>query len=1083
MDNVIKWIEALGFKRDGDYCELEINNYTIVIDLHDEQINYPKLKEIGRNTTTNFSAEENFVVLDIIIGLLKQGYLPEQISIEKGYKLGHNTKSGNADVTVEDNNGDTFLIIEAKTYGAEFDKEWKNTLLDGGQLFSYERQENRAKALVLYASEVFEGKIKRIYRAITLMDNEDFLSTLENPRGYESAKGGNDKFKIWRDTYEYDFVTNGILEENVKTFEIEKVKTSTSDLKIISHEEVQKKYNQFATILRKHNIGGRENAFDKLVNLFLTKIVDEQQNQNNLQFNWQGVTHDNYFALVDRLQKLYQIGMEKFLNEKVSYVAEKDVEDAFRLRKDAAKDAVLRYFKELKYYSNNDFTFLDVYNEQLFYQNARVLVEIVQMLQDMKLRTEEQNQFLGDLFEGFLDSGVKQSEGQYFTPLPIVKFIISSLPLSKINSDTDIPKVIDYACGAGHFLNEYAEQLKSVVDKERLHNYYASIYGIEKEYRLSKVAKVSAFMYGQDDINIIYGDALSEHEKIEDNSFSVIVANPPYSVKGFLETLSDKERKRYDLSKFIDKIETNNSIELFFMERTTQLLKSEGVAAIIVPNSILSNRNLYEKARKMLLESFNIIAIVEFGAKTFGSTDTGTVTLFLEKKKYPPKESDNYKYIVERWFNSTDVQFSDEDMIRLYCDKMQFNYESYSEFQNGELNELLELDLFKDYVKEFSRSNIATKILKKKLKKNYTQEIKDAEYEKAQFSYIKNIEQEKVYYFLLAYSQDREVIVVKSPTNNTDMKKFLGYDWSKRKSNEGIKYLGVNINDEDMEISKNQAILNINTPLFDPKDLNNKNKINKVIKDNFLGIKEQIPEEISSYVSRMSLIEMLDFEQPTFDAQIRTRIELPIVIDSKFPLEKMSSERLGIQIIKGVTYSKADQVFEESSNQVLTADNITLEGKFVLKKIINVKSSLNLDTTKKLKKNDIFMAFSSGSKKHIGKVAFINEDTDYFAGGFMGIIRVNSHLLIPKYLYELLNTTMYKEILVNSSTGSNINNLSNSISRLKIPIPNIDIQTELLKQIEVLDKKYESSRMQIKDYQKQINKIFEDLDILRVGSL
>lgn len=54
------------------------------------------------------------MVLEIIVNLLKQGYKPNQISIEKGYKLGHNTKSGNADVTVDDNSNQPFLIIEAK---------------------------------------------------------------------------------------------------------------------------------------------------------------------------------------------------------------------------------------------------------------------------------------------------------------------------------------------------------------------------------------------------------------------------------------------------------------------------------------------------------------------------------------------------------------------------------------------------------------------------------------------------------------------------------------------------------------------------------------------------------------------------------------------------------------------------------------------------------------------------------------------------------------------------------------------------------------------------------------------------------
>ncbi|TWT12251.1 type I restriction enzyme HsdR N-terminal domain-containing protein [Streptococcus sp. sy004] len=413
MKDIKPWLKALQFEtvKENKCYELKIGAYKIEIDFDNKKIIYPKLKEIGRETTTNFSSEENFVVLETIVGLLKQGYLPHHISIEKGYKLGHNTKSGNADITVEDNEGNPFLIIEVKTFGQEFEKEWKNTLRDGGQLFSYEKQENKAQVLVLYASEIKSNHISRTYRAITLKDNHDYLATLDKPRGYKDAKGGNDKFDIWGETYQYDYVTNGILEETVEPFKILKEKAKISDLKLITHDEVQKKYNEFATILRKYNIGGRENAFDKLVNLFLAKIVDEQQNQDDLQFSWKGVANDTYFALVDRLQQLYQVGMEKFLNEKVSYVAEKDVEAAFRLKKDAAKDAVLKYFKELKYFSNNDFTFLDVYNEQLFYQNSKVLVEIVQMFQEMKLRTEEQNQFLGDLFEGFLDNGVKQSEG------------------------------------------------------------------------------------------------------------------------------------------------------------------------------------------------------------------------------------------------------------------------------------------------------------------------------------------------------------------------------------------------------------------------------------------------------------------------------------------------------------------------------------------------------------------------------------------------------------------------------------------------------------------------------------------------
>ena len=135
------------------------------------------------------------------------------------------------------------------------------------------------------------------------------------------------------------------------------------------------------------------------------------------------------------------------------------------------------------------------------------------MLQDIQLKTQEENQFLGDMFEGFLDQGVKQSEGQFFTPMPIVKFILKSLPLEQIITESDqIPKVIDYACGAGHFLNEYAQEIKLILEQRKeaeIDKYFEMVFGIEKEYRLSKVSKVSAFMYGQDDINIVYADSLA----------------------------------------------------------------------------------------------------------------------------------------------------------------------------------------------------------------------------------------------------------------------------------------------------------------------------------------------------------------------------------------------------------------------------------------------------------------------------------------------------------------------------------------------------------------------------------------------
>lgn len=454
------------------------------------------------------------------------------------------------------------------------------------------------------------------------------------------------------------------------------------------------------------------------------------------------------------------------------------------------------------------------------------------MLQDIRLKTEEQNQFLGDLFEGFLDQGVKQSEGQFFTPTPIVRFLISSLPLEYIiKESTNIPKVIDYACGAGHFLNEYAQQIKPFVEKYKGDNvteYYKEIYGIEKEYRLSKVAKVSSFMYGQEGINIIYADALSDKTGVKDGSYSVLVANPPYSVKGFLETLNAEEKGKYELTAEVSDLAKNNSIETFFIERAKQLLCPSGVAAIILPSSVLSNGNIYIKCREIILKYFDIISIVEMGSGTFGKTGTNTVTLFLRRKSENPALAIHYKYRVDAWFNGNtmhDERYADLGLLERYCERIGVRTEDYKTlFVSSPNDELLKTDLFKEYLDKFSNDTRAKKIKTKRITAKYTEDMRSLELQNYIINCIKECEKDKLYFFLLALSNPQPVVIVKSPSKTTDIKKFLGYEWSSSKGNEGIKYIGANEVDEDNELERNKGISQIKTPLFDPSDLHNEEK-------------------------------------------------------------------------------------------------------------------------------------------------------------------------------------------------------------------------------------------------------------------
>lgn len=1041
-ENFLELLHLMNYSKENDYLFFkEFNEDIIKVDINNEKIIYPEDLTVNDTTTSNFSHPENFVVFECVNRLLSKGYLAKNMELEPRWQLGRGASGGKADILVKDNNGHEYLIIECKTHGNEYDKAWNKTKKDGDQLFSYAQQIKRTQYLCLYTSDIQNNKLVYSNKIISIQDNEEYLKTLKpaQRKRYKEANDVKELFKVWRDIYNNEYEEVGIFEEGISAYEINKL-NSIHDLKTISFEDSQKKYNEFATILRQHNVSSHENAFDKLVNIFLAKIVDEIQHPNSLEFNWKGTAYDDYYQLQDRLQKLYKDGMQKFLNEEVTYIDNQQLNDAFKLFKkdpDATKNKVMSYFRELKFYTNNDFAFIDVHNEELFRHNSEILLKIVKMFQDIRLKTEEQNQFLGDLFEGFLDDGVKQSEGQFFTPLPITRFILSSLPLEKIISDCDEPpKVIDYACGAGHFLNEYASQIKEFLSEDQFSNYYSEIYGIEKEYRLSKVSKVSAFMYGQDEINIIYGDALAKNDLIKDNSFDILVANPPYSVKGFLDTLNEEDCEKFELFSLISKnaLSSNNSIETFFVERAKQLLKDDGVAGIILPSSILSNgSNIYVKTREIILSNFDIISIVELPSGTFGATGTNTVVLFLKKKNNNPSLKEHFENRVNNWFECKvdyDEIFEDKSILLDYLAKQNIDYKDYIDFINGNINDNLKNNLvFKQYFND---------------NKSYNEII--------------DLEKDKLLYFMLLNSQNNEVLVVNAPSKQSDIKQYLGYTWSKRKGNEGIKYAGAN--NKTNSLSKNKGITSIKTPLFNPMDLKDESKLNTIIKNNFNN--NYINCNLD-YVNYINAIDMVDFSRPKFDKSINLSINQVIELKSKYKVDFLGNV---CEILIGGTPSRDNPNYflgehpwvsiKEMNGQVITdtKEKITDE-------------AIDNSNVKLIPKGTTLLSF----KLTIGKTAIAGTDL-YTNEAIASLIPKNKEEILDKYIFYLFNT----HILDSSSVGNkafgkslNSNYLKNYV---QIPIPPIEIQNDIIKKCQEIDIKYNNIRMTIDEYKNQIEQVF-----------
>lgn len=1091
-DNLKQVLENLGFKNKNENYVKTINNYTLLIDYKNQSINYPKEIKIHDKTTSNFSHPENFVVFECVHRLLEKGYKAQHLELEPKWNLGRDKKGGKADILVKDNENNPYLIIECKTTdskNSEFIKEWNRMQEDGGQLFSYFQQEKGVKYLCLYTSD-FSDKLEYKNYIIQAYDNEEYLKEKELQNSYKKSNNNIELFKTWKESYELQYFKQGIFEANVNAYKILEITPTFDNLKELKEEG---KYHEFAKILRKHNISGKENAFDKLVNIFLCKIYDETFNKNNLKFGYFGVMADTYANMQDRLMWLYKEAMKEFLGEKITFVSNEDIEKDFKqLKIKTLKEVMQNYIKELKFYSNNDFAFLEVHNKELFLKNALVLKEIVELFANYKLTQNSTNQFLGNLFELFLQKGMKQDEGQFFTPIQICEFIMYSLPLQEmLNKNSKALRVIDYACGAGHFLNTYANELKRYLTEDELKEHYKNIYGIEKEYRLSKVSKVSSAMYGQNEINILYADALASFElantnnlegekakpQIESNSFDLLIANPPYSVKGFLETLSDKSKNTYKLFNDDINIETNNSIECFFCERANQILNDNAKAAIILPSSILNKDSIYKNTREILFQNFDFIAIVELGNQTFGATGTNTIILFLRKKETFKQEnhliSQDYSLIKERIEaeNLKDSENFYQNYLSAYCDFRKFDKELYSNFLNGNLDsKLAELEAFKDYCNAFRQTSDYKRLKESKIYKE-SKDKQDLE-DKAFLAYAQAIEKDKLLYFSLSLNQ--EVLIIKSPSDIKEQKKFLGYEWSNRKGDEGLKEL-------------HEPYL---SPLFERGNPQNETKLNTLICKAFLKTLSDIPKDLQGYASKARLVDMIDFEKVEFNKAIslnpsnstQSEMSNPF-INSKFELVRLKDFVLDIQTAK-----RPSGGVGKYENGALSLGGEHIDNKSGYIKLDNPKyvpiefyESFALQDKGIVKQFDILICKDGALT---GKIAMVRNE--FIRKSAM----INEHIFLlrcdniakQKYLFYILHSYSGQQALKSKITGSAQGGINKTnLESILIPNADFEIQKQIVAECEKVEEQYNTIRMSVEEYQNLIKAILQKCGIIDDG--
>lgn len=1141
-DNLRKVLDILGF-RDDSNSGVYIQKYSddmvsIEVDFNEQKIKYfpmdntfkegefPTIAKPStgfvahRDTTFNFGANENFVCLVCADYLLKKGYKANHIVFEPAFKIGHVNKPSYGDILVFDKEYKPLILIENKTYGKEFNTEWSNMQKDGGQLFSYisgmSGKLGVCENIALYACDV-DSQINSKIHIVTLKDNENRLKDLDNPISFKDCNGKY--FEVWDKTYGKSFETKGLFEDGIEPYTIGKNKYTIKDLKTLSHSEIGSIYHAFATTLRYHAITDFEHTFYILMDLFLCKITDEKHNPDDLQFYYKGITRDTPKEYCNRLLRLYQQGKDDLFNIKV---INKDREDITRIFEDTNRtknglyDAIVELVDEIKFYNIKKFNFISVENKEEFEINFQILIKIASLIQDINLSNSETNHFFGDLFEGLLSKNVHQTEGQFFTPMPITNFIINSLPDFSKGS----PKILDFACGAGHFLTEFVKQYPN-----------AKLYGIEKSQTLSQVAKIATILNGCQDARIVFKDSLSDinvmdkrYQGFDDESFDCIIANPPYSVKGFLETLTKNDIDQYTLKNYVDEkaYPTNKSIECFFMEKAYKMLKNKGFFGIVLPSSMLSNDNLYEYTRALLFRNFNIMSVVSLNSRTFGSTGTNTIILFAQKIK---KNADG---LVGTMLKKQDItQYNTYGFVEEYCDKQQYDRNDYfALMQDKVLSDSLNLNpIIQEYRNSFKAPKIpatlqkkwfeesdgfdadwkASKLYNKKFKEFVNSEqyvIKEQEYFEQKFiEYAIEIEKEKLTVFVEI--ADNNVLLLQSPpdkigskSNKAGIVNFLGYDWSNRKGDEGIKYVTempvYQPSDDDDEDADAQEQINsikyIKTPLYNPQDKDDNTKlayrIREHICENARGISPlSVPSNISEnldLVNISKLTDLIDFSRSTFDKSIKTTAPRNIV---------QIKYKKGIPVVKlgEVCDIKIGGTPDRNNNSYFIGKNLWVSiSEMNGQLIVDTKEKISDEGVKKsnvklIKKGTTLLSF----KLSIGKTAIAGVDL-YTNEAIAGLIPLSDNIT-NEFIFALFNSRIIDLDNVDYKAFGKSLNSTYLKQDVQIPLPSLDVQNEIVRKCSALDNQLQESKRKVEvlkaEIEERADMLFDKYELKSIGSL
>jgi type I restriction enzyme M protein len=224
-------------------------------------------------------------------------------------------------------------------------------------------------------------------------------------------------------------------------------------------------------------------------------------------------------------------------------------------------------------------------------------------------------------FQVLRSAALKQEEGQYFTPQPVIE---AGIRLLKLQWD-DL--IIDPACGTGGFLVQaMVEMGRRVTDKAELSRWAQThLYGIDKDKIGVKLTKAVMQIAGDGSAQCVRGDSVRTHQwakhfshmlgRFDNGRFSVVVTNPPFG-NNLKVSAEDARLAGLDIACAGGTAYQEMEIGLLFLQRAYELLKVRGRLGIVLPETYFFSSN-YAFLFRWLRRHFRPLAVANVPMEAF----------------------------------------------------------------------------------------------------------------------------------------------------------------------------------------------------------------------------------------------------------------------------------------------------------------------------------------------------------------------------------------------------------------------------------------------------------------------------------